>query len=433
MTQEAKRLSIFTRTVLMVSILATVLVTPVAAEEQITLRYLTWVGAEGAQWIQEDFIEPFEALRPNIKIEHEYVTFNQLFDKVVTYIAAGNPPDLMHMSVGYVYEYAEQGLLLNLQPYFDRDLDPADFFMEPMAAVRYPSMETGDLYGIPFAFVMNNVFYNRDMFNQYGVVPPTDNWTWEDLAESARRLTRDTNGDGTPDQWGFHSSWDYNLLDTVIHAWGGRILDDDFNVVVDSPEAIEGARFLTDLILQNQAAPPILSMTNANSGFLNQKLGMYVGNMGNLSIYRDQVLFDWDVAMMPEGPDKRVVRMGPDSFSILAQSKHPEAAWEYIKFVITQDTVDRYSGARKVPIYRPLALSPDWMERDSLPDKEVFIRSIPFGDPLEYRPRWSEWHAKRAPIFGPAFEGRIPIDQAMINWAHAIDVAVAPARANLQK
>ena len=57
---------------------------------------------------------------------------------------------------------------------------------------------------------------------------------------TVRRLTRDMDGDGTPDQWGFHSSWDYYLFDSVIHAWGGRILDSDFNVVVDSPEAIQG-------------------------------------------------------------------------------------------------------------------------------------------------------------------------------------------------
>ena len=402
-------------------------------EEQITLRYMTWVSAVGAEWIQEDFIEPFQELHPNIKIEHEYVPFAQLFDKVVTYIAAGNPPDLMHMSVAYVYEYAEQGLLLNLQPYFERDLNPDDFFLEPMKAVRYPDMETGDLYAIPFAFIVSNIFYNRDMFNQFGLESPNDAWTWYDLADSARRLTRDMDGDGTPDQWGFHSSWDYYLFDSVIHAWGGRILDSDFNVVVDSPEAIQGARFLVDLVLRDQAAPPISVMSSAMRGFLNQQLAMYVGNMGDLSTYRQDAFFDWDVAMMPEGPAKRVVRMGPDSFAILADSRHPEEAWEYIKFVITQEKVDRSSGSNKLPICKPLTLSPEWMERDLPPDKEVFIRSVAYGDPLEFRPRWNEWHGARASILRPAFEGSVPIDEAMINWARAIDAAVAPVRAARQQ
>lgn len=110
-----------------------------SAQEQVTLHYFTWATGSGSVQIQEDWIEPFQEKFPHIKIEHEAVGFAEFWEKLPVYIATGNAPDIIHMSVGYVYDFADLGLLLNLQPYFDRDLNPDDFFMEPFKAMRYPS------------------------------------------------------------------------------------------------------------------------------------------------------------------------------------------------------------------------------------------------------------------------------------------------------
>ena len=217
---------------------------PALADEPVTLRYFTWAGGTSAQHIREDFIEPFQELYPHITIEYEAVGFGEFFDKLLAYYAAGQAPDLMHMSVGYVYDYADLGILLNLQPLVDRDLNTADFFMEPFKAMRYPDMEAGDLYGIPFAFVMSTFYYNQSMFDQMGLTYPDETWTWEDVRDVGRKLVRDTDADGQPDRWGFHSSYDYKLLDPLIHAFGGQILDSEFNVMVDQPQSVAAAPVL---------------------------------------------------------------------------------------------------------------------------------------------------------------------------------------------
>ena len=38
------------------------------------------------------------------------------------------------------------------------------------------------------------VYYNKDLFEQYGVAEPPDEWTWNDLIETAVALTRDAGG-----------------------------------------------------------------------------------------------------------------------------------------------------------------------------------------------------------------------------------------------
>lgn len=396
-------------------------------DEKIRLHYFTWAGGSAAEYIREDFIEPFQELHPNIEIYYEAVSFSQFFDKLVTYYLAGTPPDIMHMSVGYVNEYAQNGFLLNLQPYFDRDLNADDFFLEPMKAVRYPSMETGDLYSIPFAFVLTGLYYNKTLFDDSGLGYPGDDFTYDDLRDYGRRMTRDTDGDGTVDQWGFFSTRNYGLLDPIIHAFGGSILDENYNVTVTEPGAVAGAQYLVDLIHQDGVAPhPSLGLNQGNL-FRQGNLAMSISQISDISSYRDVSTLDWDVALMPIGPAGRVVRLWPDSFAISSQSKHVEEAWEYVKFVITQEEMDRYSGERKVPIYKPLALSPEWLEMNKVPNKMKFIEAIPYGHPLEFRPNWGEWDGTRN-LLNPAWYGDMPVEQALENWGRAIENAVAPFR-----
>ena len=135
---------------------------------------------------------------------------------------------------------------------------------------------------------------------------------------------------------------------------------------------------------------------------------MYVGNMGDLSTYRQDAFFDWDVAMMPEGPAKRVVPHGSGqllrSWPICGIRRKPGSTSSSSS---RKKKVDRYSGSRKPPIYKPLALSPEWMERDLPPDKEVFIRSVAYGDPLGVPgPGWNEWHDARAVDLAARLRGK---------------------------
>ncbi|MGI6148472.1 MAG: sugar ABC transporter substrate-binding protein [Firmicutes bacterium] len=391
------------------------------AQEKVVLKYMTWVNAQGAEWIQEDFIEPFQELYPHIEVQHEYVPFAEYWRKLMTMYAAGDAPDLMHMSVGYVYDYADRGLLLNLQPYFDRDLDPDNYYAEPMKAARYPSMETGDLYAMPYAFVMSVLHYNKDMFDAAGVAYPTDDWTWDDLLEAAKALTKDFDGDGKIDQWGLYFKPDYYVLDAMIYAFGGRVLSEDLTqVMLDSDEAEAAVQFLVDLMWKHQVSPSPQIYHGLGNMFETGMAAMAIGNMADLDVYRRIDSFDWDVAMVPGGPARKVVRMWPDSIAISSSSKHPEEAWEYVKFMVNYGKIDRYSGERKVPLYRPLAESDEWLEKDRVPDKTVYIRAIQYGHPLDFRPNWGEWSAAREAELEPAFLGQMPVRDALKNAAQAV-------------
>lgn len=387
----------------------------VFAEEQVTLHYFTWAGGVSATQIREDWIAPFEAANPHVKIEYEGVSWNEFWEKLPVYIATGNAPDIVHMSVGYVYDYAHQGLLENLQPYFDRDLNPDDFFMQPFNAMRYPDMETGDLYGIPYSFILNSLYYNKDMFDQAGVVYPDDTWTWETLQQVARRFARDINGDGVPELNGFVVNNSYYLYEPLVHAYGGSVLNEDYTrATLNSPEGVAALEFLVDMVYEDGSA-----MQGGLNLFTNQQVAMAIMTTVELPYERDMGL-NFDVTLVPDGPRKRVVRLWPDSFAIPAASQHKDEAWEFIKFAITLNKMDRYSGERKIPVYKSLATSPEWLQPELMGNKMVFINSIAYGDPLEFRPAWGQWEPKLRQALAPALLGQMSPAEAVANANHAI-------------
>ncbi len=53
------------------------------------------------------------------------------------------------------------------------------------------------------------IFFNKGLFDKFGVpYPPEDEWTWDQFAETVKKLTKDTDGDGKTDVWGFaFPSW----------------------------------------------------------------------------------------------------------------------------------------------------------------------------------------------------------------------------------
>ncbi|MFW6021950.1 MAG: ABC transporter substrate-binding protein [Halanaerobiaceae bacterium] len=74
----------------------------------------------------------------------------------------------------------------------------------------------------------NTVFlaFNKTLLDREGIQDPyelynNDEWDWEALTEIAKKVTRDTDGDGKIDQWGLT---EFNGPDW-IHANGGRITD----------------------------------------------------------------------------------------------------------------------------------------------------------------------------------------------------------------
>jgi len=67
----------------------------------------------------------------------------------------------------------------------------------------------GKLIALPWFGDVRPLIYRKDLLQAAGVPEPTGSWTWDEFLTYAKKLTRDLNGDGIIDQYGFGTSGRY--------------------------------------------------------------------------------------------------------------------------------------------------------------------------------------------------------------------------------
>ena len=72
------------------------------------------------------------------------------------------------------------------------------------------------------------VYYNKAIFDEYGVDYPEAGWTWDDLLAIAQELTVDTDGDGKTDIWGIQLPGPWTTgFEYWVGAAGGSLISED--------------------------------------------------------------------------------------------------------------------------------------------------------------------------------------------------------------
>jgi multiple sugar transport system substrate-binding protein len=363
----------------------------------VTIRLMCWEGTIGTRDIVVDELIPgFTEQHPNINVEYEVLPWAEYWTKIAATAAAGNMPDIYCNSVAYLWDHANRGMSANLQPYFDNDLNPDDYFMELAVVERYPD-GTGDLYGFPFRWVVGALFYNKQLFDEAGLDYPTDDWTYSDVLEAARALTKDTTGDGETDQWGILAGTNHIFLDSLIKSNGGQVISDDYSrCMLTEPEAIEAIRWMTDLVEQGVSPSPSVAQGFAQGIFPSGQVAMMVDGSYQTVPWHQIEDFEWDVVMQPRGTVDRIVYGGPDSLSISRQSPHVEQAWEFLKYMISPEIQQRGDiiGLGSLPILQEAAYSEAWIQAAGQPDNaQVFADSGPYVQGADFGSQWIEWRA----------------------------------------
>ncbi|CUN91988.1 ABC transporter substrate-binding protein [Clostridium disporicum] len=119
-------------------------------------------------------IEEFMAENTNIIVEHEAIgdesTYNNMFK---TSIATGDAPDVFVNYGGTQFkEYVESGLFYDLSKVAEEDTVWGDKYIESMLdALKYEGVE--GYYGVPFSCFATGLYYNKELFEENGLEPPT--------------------------------------------------------------------------------------------------------------------------------------------------------------------------------------------------------------------------------------------------------------------
>ncbi|MBI5115111.1 extracellular solute-binding protein, partial [Candidatus Poribacteria bacterium] len=146
-------------------------------------------------WMKRQIVE-FERAHEGVSVELTELTWERGEDKKRIAIAAGVGPDIITGMLPV--QLIEQGLAEPVKGYMTA-AERADFFEPAVETFTYD----GELYGWPWYLTGSVMFLNLELFERYGVAPPGPNWNYDAFLDVARRLTRDLDGDGESDAYGF--------------------------------------------------------------------------------------------------------------------------------------------------------------------------------------------------------------------------------------
>ncbi len=395
-----------------------------AADEEITLRYFMWDPSFEEK--EQQMLDKYMAANPNVTVDFETVGTPDYWTKLSALSAAGDLPCVFNMSAGFVDQWISDGLLYDIQPYVDADISGDDYFTGVFDVVR--DKNSGDMHAFPFAFVETVLFYNKDAFDEAGIDYPSEGWTWDEFLADAKALTKDDNDDGLIDQYGFWHYGRYAHIESWVYQNGGRLLNENKTRFAPDDAAVEAMAFLDSLIHEYGVAPEPKEMEGIRQQdvFPLGMAAMWVDGAWNINGNRENIgdQFQWGIAPLPRGPQATgdSAYGWPDSMSVSATCENPDVAWDFIKFMTGPDrTIDLTFGG-KIPIYKPVALDPAFLEADQQPDNKGFLLDWANNTgPTTFTPGWGEW---RGYTDGAGLEGQL---NDVFNGVSDLDTALGKA------
>ncbi|MBI5667434.1 MAG: sugar ABC transporter substrate-binding protein [Chloroflexi bacterium] len=297
-----------------------------APTEPVTISFASWVGGSPA-W--QMMAEQFHQIYPTITIEFQDVPFEEIRTKLLTQVAANNPPDTAYLDTSTVGEFASRNALVNLDPYLEKSLmvDLSDYIPAFLQAAQIE----GSTYGLPIDAETTGLFYRTDLFEEAGIEgPPT---TWEEFRAAAEKLT-------IPEkkQYGFilfAPEAAYYWYPWLWQAGGDTLGPDGTDVIWDSEEGKRAAEFYVGL---RDFTPPDFWNSNSWDGrvaFAEGTVGMYVAGAWFAGVLQNEfpdIQGKWAMAPLPK--DQRcATTIAGDALVIFKGSKNPDAAWKWIEFV----------------------------------------------------------------------------------------------------
>lgn len=290
--------------------------------DPVTLRVNNWNTAFQQAEFDKFFAEPLRKKYPHITLE--YLDFTKgTANTLENLTAAGSTPDIVFTDHPNLAGLLDYDFPLDLSKYvneFSIDMKQVD----PQVLEGGRSIgSAGQLLALPVYSDRMMWFYNKDLFDKFGVSYPTDDMTWDDAITMFKRLTRN---DGGIQYTAFRT---INLLMTGSQ-WGYSLFDPKTGRPAFQTD---GWKNSLSLLQEINSIPGNTKQTNEDfyqkqtlAGLM-QSFNIMV-NLLDTAEQKGQKI-NWDIASMPQSKDKRGISGSnkPLYFMVSKASKHKEQAF----------------------------------------------------------------------------------------------------------
>lgn len=252
-------------------------------------------------------------------------------------LASGQFPDMIYSSNPSISNsYVKLGLVDDLTPLIKKyNVDISKFNASLIDAIKMQA-PSGQLYALPhYDNSMNVTYYNKDIFDKFGVPYPKDGMVWEEYLELHRKLTRVADGvqyQGMDPQTFRHGHPGYSYF-----AAGTNDVPDLLN-----DKWVEHFR-LAAAFYKVPGAEWKQGKKSWNDQFFKDRTTAMFAYRDYISYFEDLekngTPMNWDIVSFPSHKDSPGIGSGTDShnFSISSTSKYKEEAFQVIAYLVSKE------------------------------------------------------------------------------------------------
>lgn len=286
--------------------------------EPVTLRIHISTTYGEDDFFQDVFVNPVKAKYPHITLER---VLPQQGESHEILAASGNIPDLLVDGVGNIMLRHDLGLNMDLTALAKKHQSDLTRF-RPVVLDAHRSSDGKELYGIPWNGNFNALYYNKDLFDKFGVAYPHDGMMWSDAVELSRRLTRTDGGVQ-------YHGYDMDSMHRITFPLSITAIDAQTNQAKVNTDGWRTAFTLGQQIYTIPGGPPVFSA--GINRFMKDRTTAMLGTI-NL-IYRligeEGQGLNWDVVQYPSYPERPNTfgRVDVHSLQISPTSKYKDEAF----------------------------------------------------------------------------------------------------------
>ncbi len=373
-------------------------------------------GDQRTEELYRDFEAEFEQDHPDIDLQVTILNYGDYFQKVPVMVATGTAPDVMEVepeNSSAFGKFIEGGAFTDLMPYVRRDGFNLDRFFEP---VIQSYMYKGTLPILPKKISSPDlVMYNQDLFEQAGVAYPQATWTWTEFVDMAKKLTRDTDGDGRPNTWALASNLMGGYDAALMNGWSWTD-SSGTRVPVNDPRFYEALQFIYDLDhVYPFIAPAEVKRASTLPDYMFFATGqaaIQAGGRWYVSYFRPviQNKFRWDATWLPiPANGVRVYRLSTEAWGIYRDSKVKDAAWTFLKWAAgPKGSANWARNGGSVPALKEVALSDAFLNSTppSRQGNRLWLEAVAYARPYPREAKWARVLAKMDELFAPGWQGQ---------------------------
>jgi multiple sugar transport system substrate-binding protein len=318
-----------------------------AGGEKIELRVMWWGDQKRADMTNQA-LRKFEEKNPNIKVIGEFAPSSGYFDKLNTQLASGTAPDVFFLG-GNMVDYANKGVLLELDPYVGKDLSLTDM---DKTMIDYGTYK-GKLVHVSVGANARGIIVNTELFKKAGMEVPKDGWSWEDYARTAKEISAKLGKD-------VFGTYNYTVdgMDIFLKQNGKQLYDmDNGKLGFEQKDVEPWFNYWGETAKAGGLVTPELQVSNppadtSKSLIVTGKVAMGLTASNQLVAHQNLTKDKLTLVQVPRGPKGTgVVFESSQGMSGYAKTKHPKEVAMLMNFWINDPDAAKILGNdRGVPV-----------------------------------------------------------------------------------